>query len=346
MNTFRIGDSEHELRRYLLHRGYLKPGEPAAITPLAGGVSNEVVKVTSPGRGAVFKQALAKLRVEEDWFIDPERSNAEKECLKLMRRILGREYAPEVVFEDEENFIFAMELAPEGSEEWKKKLLRGEVDLAMAGQVARALAKLHNETFENADLTRRFDQPQRFLDCRVNPYFESIARQHPSLACAIRSEINRLLSVRKVLVHGDYSPKNILISPDGAQVWLLDAEAAHLGDPSFDIAFLLSHLLLKAVKVHRATERMLEAFLHIGSTYGQAVDVFSTSWIEKHTCREMGLLLLARVDGKSPVEYLATDSEKNIVRCAAIRVIQERSERYTTVAGIIAEEIQRARHAV
>ena len=91
---------------------------------------------------------------------------------------------------------------------------------------------------------------------------------------------------------------------------------------------------------------MLEAFLHIGSTYGQAVDIFSTSWIEKHTCREMGLLLLARVDGKSPVEYLATDSEKNIVRCAAIRVIQERPERYTTVAGIIAEEIQRARHAV
>ena len=215
-----------------------------------------------------------------------------------------------------------------------------------AGQVARALAKLHNETFENADLTRRFDQPQRFLDCRVNPYFESIARHYPSLACAIRSEINRLLSVRKVLVHGDYSPKNILISPDGAQVWLLDAEAAHVGDPSFDIAFLLSHLLLKAVKVHSATERMLEAFLHIGSTYGQAVDIFSTSWIEKHTCREMGLLLLARVDGKSPVEYLATDSEKNIVRCAAIRVIQERPERYTTVAGIIAEEIQRARHAV
>ena len=101
------------------------------------------MKVESSRRTAVFKQALAKLRVKEDWFIDPERSNVEKDWLKLMQRVLGPEYVPEVVFEDEDNFIFAMEYAPEGSEEWKARLLRGEVDMEIAGQAASLLAKVH-----------------------------------------------------------------------------------------------------------------------------------------------------------------------------------------------------------
>jgi aminoglycoside phosphotransferase (APT) family kinase protein len=343
VNRFRIEGSTDRLRQYLLRQGYLKPGEPAVITPLGGGVSNDVMRVESSRRRAVFKQALSKLRVQEDWFIDPERSNVEKDCLKLMRRILGEKYVPEVVFEDEENFIFAMELAPEGSEEWKDKLLRGEVDLDTAGQVARVLAKVHNETFEDREVARRFDQQQRFVDCRVNPYFEAIARRYAALADEIRSEIAQMLVVRKVLVHGDYSPKNILISRDGARVWLLDAEAAHLGDPTFDISFLLNHLLLKAVKVRQATDRMLEAFLQIGLTYGRAIKVFPADWIEEHTCRKLGLLLLARVDGKSPVEYLTTEGAKNIVRRSGIRLIRERPKRYSAVAEMVADEIARAR---
>ena len=344
VNRFRIEGSTDRLRQYLLRQGYLKPGEPAVITQLGGGVSNEVVKVVSSERTAVFKQALAKLRVKEDWFIDPERSNVEKDCLKLMRCILGPEHVPEVIFEDEENFIFAMEFAPEGSEEWKKRLLRGEVDLDMAGQVARLLARVHNETFEDHEVARRFDQQQRFLDCRVNPYFETIARSHPTLADEIRSEIARILVVKKVLVHGDFSPKNILISPDGAQVWVLDAEAAHLGDPTFDTGFLLNHLLLKAVKVRQATGKMLEAFLHIGLTYGRAIKVFPTGWIEEHTCRELGLLLLARVDGKSPVEYLTSEEDKNVVRRSSARIMKERPKHYPAVAEILSDEIARARY--
>jgi aminoglycoside phosphotransferase (APT) family kinase protein len=343
VSRFRIDGSTDRLRQYLLRQGYLQPGEPAEITHLGGGVSNDVIKVVSSGRTAVFKQALAKLRVEEEWFIDPERSNVEKDWLKLMRRILGPEHTPEVVFEDEKNYIFAMEFAPDGSEEWKTRLLRGEVDMDIARQAAWALARVHNETFEDDEVVARFDKQQRFVDCRVSPYFEAIARRHPAIAREIRSEIDRILVLRKVLVHGDYSPKNILISPDAAKVWVLDGEAAHMGDPTFDIAFLLNHFLLKAVRVRQATGKMLDAFFHIARTYGQDINVFPADWIEEHACRELGLLLLARVDGKSPVEYLTDEADKSIVRRTAFRIIKDRPKQYASVADILTEEIAGAR---
>ncbi len=338
---FCIDNNAEKLKQYLLTRGYLKPEEPAVITQLGGGVSNDVFKVESSRGAAVFKQALAKLRVKDDWFISPERANAEKDCLKLMRRILGPKYVPEVVFEEEEDFIFAIECAPEDAETWKEKLLRGEVDLDIAAEVARALAVLHNQTFENDEVIRRFDQQQRFIDCRVDPYFRTCARRHPELANHIRTEIARILTLKKVLVHGDYSPKNVIISPGVTKIWILDAEACHLGDPTFDIGFLLNHMLLKAVKVREATGELIETFLHMCQNYGQAIKVFPAEWIEEFTCRELGLLLLARVDGKSPVEYLTDDKDKNIVRRAAAMIIRERPKLYTEVAEILSQEIKR-----
>ena len=338
MDRFRIENSSDRLRQYLLSSGYLEKGEPAVITRLGGGVANDVFKVESSTGAAVFKQALSRIRVKSRWIIDAQRSNVEKDALKLMRRILGPEHVPAVLFEDEENFIFGIELAPEGSQEWKTRLLGGEVDFGMAGQVARLLARIHNETFESEEVMRRFDQQQRFLECRVSPYFETIARRHPRLAGPIKSEIARILTLKKVLVHADYSPKNILILPGAGRFWIIDPEAAHLGDPSFDIAFLLNHMLLKAVKVRQATATLLKAFLHMAEAYGRAIQVFPADWMEEHACRQLGLLLLARVDGKSPAEYL-NEGDRNIVRRSAARIIVESPKLYAAVAEILTEEM-------
>ncbi len=338
MNRFRIDNSPERLRTYLLGQGYLQKDDPAVITQLGGGIANDVFKVESNGGALVFKQALSRIRVKSPWIIDAQRSNVEKDALKLMRRILGSEYVPEVLFEDEKNFIFGIEFAPEGSEKWKTQLLRGEVDFEMAKQVASLLARIHNETFERAEVMRRFDQQQRFLECRVNPYYETIARCHPNLAGPIRSEIARILTLRKVLVHADYSPKNILILPEAGRFWLLDPEAAHLGDPTFDIAFLLNHMLLKVVKVRRTRAKLLKAFLQMAKAYSSTIRVFPTGWIEEYACRELGLLLLARVDGKSPAEYL-NETDRNIVRRSGTRIILERPKLYTAVAEILSEEM-------
>ncbi|HHT02380.1 MAG TPA: phosphotransferase [Firmicutes bacterium] len=339
---FRIDNNAENLRAYLFQSGYLKEGEQHEITPLGGGVSNDVFKVMSDRGAVVFKQALPQLRVKDDWFVEPDRANIEKDYLKLIRDLLGPKYAPRVVWEDEENYLFAMEFAPPGSEMWKAQLLRGEVDFSVAEQVAQILAVMHNRTYENEAVVQHFDNQQRFIDLRVDPYFETIARRHPELEREIRAEINRILTLRKTLVHGDYSPKNILVTPGAEQIWLLDGEVAHIGDPTFDTGFLLNHLLLKAVHMPAVSERLFEAFLRMGRSYLETISVFAPDWIEENTCRELGLLLLARVDGKSPAEYL-TEADRAIIRTASTRIIREQPVRFGDLVDVLQTEVQRAR---
>ena len=59
----------------------------------------------------------------------------------------------------------------------------------------------------------------------------------------ILEHADRLEQANEVLVLGDYAPKNLLAYPDG--VFVIDLEVAHLGAPAFDVAFLLTHLVLK-----------------------------------------------------------------------------------------------------
>ena len=61
----------------------------------------------------------------------------------------------------------------------------------------------------------------------------------------LRAEAERLVTCRSVLVHGDFSPKNLLVSGD--RLVIIDCEVAWYGDPAFDLAFLLNHLCLKAL---------------------------------------------------------------------------------------------------
>ena len=110
------------------------------------------------------------------------------------------------------------------------------------------------------------------------------------------------------LVHGDVSPKNILVGPDGPV--FLDAECAWYGDPAFDLAFCLNHLLLKCVWVPSAKEKLLQCFSVLSSSYLQR---FSSGNLEERTASLLPALLLARVDGKSPVEYL-DEAQRSFVR--------------------------------
>ena len=72
--------------------------------------------------------------------------------------------------------------------------------------------------------------------------------------------------MRLVMVHGDVSPKNILLGPGGPV--FLDAECACIGDPAFDLAFCLNHMLLKCLwnpaaraSFHACFEALSNAYL-------------------------------------------------------------------------------------
>ena len=131
----------------------------------------------------------------------------------------------------------------------------------------------------------------------------------------IRALADGIAAARIALMHGDVSPKNILCGPNGPV--FLDAETACYGDPAFDLAFCLNHLLLKCVWHPQWTDAYLRSFTALKNAYLDAVDWEARRAIDARTARLLPALLLARIDGKSPVEYLTAERKRNFVRRAA-----------------------------
>jgi aminoglycoside phosphotransferase (APT) family kinase protein len=274
------------------------------------GVSGEVSFVDTPDGPIVVKRALPKLKVAADWFASPERSAVEAACLQVIAEVLGQQCAPRVLWVDRQSHVFAMERLPERLVPWKARLLACDVDRATARRVGHLLGQLHTRTRGRADLAAEFHDRTHLQTLRVRPYHERVAERRPDLAEPIRSVIDNMLATRECLVHGDYSPKNLLT--DGQHVVILDCEVAHWGDPRFDIAFCLCHLLLKIVHSKSCPDelaRSAEAYLAAYASAGLPV-------VDLELARATGCLVLARVIGDSPVDYL--DSAE--LRASAVRL--------------------------
>lgn len=294
--------SEADAAEYLRGRGVIEG--PAEARSLGGGVSNVVLKVGD----VVLKQSLPKLRVEEEWLAKQERALTEAAALQVAHE-LSPGAVPRVLDVDPEAFTLTIECAPSDWRNWKDELLAGRADAAVAHELGRLLALWHKGT-EGMD---RFDDPEAFDQLRVDPYYRTILKRHPDLVPQIGRCIEQMAATRRCLVHGDYSPKNVLVGP-GGEVWVLDFEVAHLGDPAFDAAFLLNHLLLKSI--HRPDD---------ADAYRRCADAFTSGYGEQpgeYVLAHLGCLLLARVDGKSPAEYL-TEPQRDTARSLAQAVLRD-----------------------
>lgn len=304
----------------------------ATATALGGGVSNIVIRVDFCGeteRALVVKQSLPKLRVAGEWFADRERIYRECAGLKYLAGRLDASGIPRVVFEDRDNFLFVMTAAAAGGVNWKEDLLAGRIDVAVAAQVGKLLGEMHRSSAVAGDKIppdlREFADQHCFVQLRIDPYHRAAAAAHPDLAGVIEAEAQRMLNRRRALVHGDYSPKNIIVSGAGAaaQAFVLDFEVVHLGNPVFDLAFMLNHCTLKAIhrpelagQYNEAARAFRAAYRAAGGEVAQKVD-----GSERDTVRQLGVLLLARVDGKSPAEYIVSDAQRQRVRNIARSIL-------------------------
>jgi aminoglycoside phosphotransferase (APT) family kinase protein len=291
-----------ELTQFLHRQHLATPQEQARWTALAGGVSSDIWRVDLPGRTICVKRALPKLRVGSDWYAPVSRNRYEWEWLVLAAAIVPHS-VPQPLAHDPELGLFAMSFLPgDRYPLWKRQLLEGQVDLGTAAQVGRLLATLHNATAHVPEVAAAFDCVDNFIALRLDPYLLATAARHPDLQPALAALVERTARARIALVHGDVSPKNILVGPDGPV--LLDAECAWFGDPAFDLAFCLNHLLLKAVLMPRHAAVLLQAFDVLAAGYFEAAAFEPRAALEARAASLLPALALARVDGKSPVEYL------------------------------------------
>ena len=408
-----------EIGHYLAAQGVLGDSAPLTVEALGGGVSNIVLKVTTPAQCWVLKQALPELRVAAYWPSRIDRAVREAEALRVVSGHLPSGAVPTVHFIDEENYIYGMSCAPDSATLWKENLLAGEVELPVAAAAGRMLAQMH--AIQDPAVRERFIDDEVFWQLRVDPYYNTIAEKYPSVKPVVARAIAQMKARKLALVHGDYSPKNMFVlrekmdsrasgndgqrrpaecstisstgqalresdgkgaavdthsrgntagqttprettravtpsagckptlpeetaslpSSDGSHagsILLLDFEVVHWGDPAFDLAFCVNHLLIKSI-----------VNAHVQATYFQAVTAMleayrdelpAIDWAEllAETRLQLGCLMLARIDGKSPVEYITDEPTKETVRRVSRFILHEQSASISDIYAYIARE--------
>jgi aminoglycoside phosphotransferase (APT) family kinase protein len=323
----------------LARMGLLQPGETPVIAPLTGGVSSDIVRVDLASGPICIKRALSKLKVEADWQAPVERNQYEIEWMRVAAGIDARA-VPKVLGEDRQTGMFAMEfLDGEQYPVWKNQLRDGEISLATAAEVGRRIVAIHGRTAGRLDVASRFPTDHIFFPIRLEPYLCATAKKHPDCAERLESLVRVTGATRKALVHGDVSPKNILAGPSGPV--FLDAECAWYGDPAFDLAFCLNHLLLKCVWRPQWQARYLESFDALAASYLSGVTWESRDDIEARSAHLLPGLFLGRIDGKSPVEYITTDAERDRVRRTARALLLHPVDRLAGVRKAWQNELAR-----
>jgi 5-methylthioribose kinase len=295
---------------YLRQHGWIAPG-PVHVEALTGGVSNIVLRVEQNDRRFIVKQSRPQLRTREAWFSDLNRIHREQAAMELLQPLLPAGCIPAVLFADQPQFVLGMEHAPLDAKPWKQQLLAGQVDLAIGRQVGRLLGLIHARTAQASTALEPLADRTIFVQLRVDPFYRRIQQRHADLSERIERLIDDLLTRRVALCHGDFSPKNLLVG--ATSITLVDHETAHLGEPAMDLGFFFSHLLLKAIKRHPDWQPLASLVRSAWAGYGEAVAGWPDRDLAQRWLPHLGVCLLARIDGTSPVEYLVDDEPRKQV---------------------------------
>lgn len=312
-------DSTESLEHRLREAGLIVSDAPVFRT-LTGGVSSDIHLVEDAGRRFVVKQALARLKVKDAWFADTDRNRVEQDFLCYASGIIPGS-VPQVLHADPEGAWFAMEYLESDWTNWKEALLSEQVNSAWAMIAGDTLGRLHRASWGDEEIGRRFDTLKNFTELRIEPYLLTTARRLPVASEFLLGEADHLSRTALALVHGDYSPKNLMFRGDCIKI--LDAEVAWYGDPAFDGAFLLTHLHLKAVRQPVLADRILRLVPEFWNAYGAALGSRANAELEERTVRLLISLLLARVHGKSPVEYLTCRAQRDWVTAQCLAHLPE-----------------------
>ena len=326
-----------EILAVLRRGGLIAAEDRPTLEPLAGGVSSDIWRVDLPGGPVCVKRALARLKVAADWRAPVERNAYEALWMATAARVEPTG-VPELLHLDRAAGALVMRFLDPGQFRlWKTMLRDGEAELGDAALVGQRLAAIHRATAHDAGVAARFPTDRIFQAIRLEPYLLATAQAHPDLEPALRRLARRTAMTKIALVHGDVSPKNILIGPEGPV--FLDAECAWYGDPAFDIAFCLNHLLLKCLWTPEAAARFLGCFDALAESYLDGAIWEPRHRLEARAAALLPGLFLARVDGKSPVEYLTAGAQRDMVRKVARELLQQPPRTLAQIRQVWGEEV-------
>jgi aminoglycoside phosphotransferase (APT) family kinase protein len=318
----------------LVNIGLAHPGQRLQGEPLTGGVSSDIWRVDVNNRSVCIKRALERLRVTADWHAPIGRNRSERDWLTCADSIAPG-CAPKVLGCSDDAFVMEW-IDPATHPVWKAELLAGRCDPNTAAAVAEILVQIHARTAGDPHVAATFATDTNFAALRLDPYLTATAAAHPDLETTLEDLRTRTADTKLALVHGDVSPKNLLVGPNGPI--FLDAECAWYGDPAFDIAFCTTHLLLKAVHRPDRAAGYDACARRVTTRWRAGVSWEDPAGAELRAATLVPALLLARVDGKSPVEYLSPRTQET-VRSAARTLLTDSPERFNDLLDHWIEEV-------
>jgi aminoglycoside phosphotransferase (APT) family kinase protein len=276
-----------------------------------------------------------------DWFSDPIRIHREASGLRWLAKLAPPGTVPGVVFEDTEQNVLGMEAVARPHDNWKSMLLAGKLERDHVGQFGRWLGTVHrNSWLHREEITPAFDDRSFFESLRIEPYYQYTATQVPEAAAFLTDLVETTRSRRLALVHGDFSPKNVLVH--AGRLVVLDYEVIHWGDPAFDLGFALTHLLSKAHHIRGRRAEFGEAASQFFRVYREALgDLPWASEIEPHAVRNAMGCMLARSKGRSPLEYLDTAARER-QRDAVLAMLRTPPLRVADLADRFLKELEPA----
>lgn len=334
-------DSKSAIVAALVRLNLIRVGDVPAMEPLTGGVSSDIWRVDLADGPVCVKRALPQLKVAQLWEAPIERSLYEWRWMKTAARIVPGAVPTPLARDPDTGAVVMDYLEPAAHPLWKAELRDGRTDPDFAAAVAAQLAAIHAATAADPAMAEAFPTDEIFHAIRLEPYLIATGRAHPDLAAPLERLVERTAATKRALVHGDVSPKNILLGPPrppGRPVFL-DAECAWWGDPAFDVAFCLNHFLLKCLWTPDATAGFLDSFDRFAATYLAAVDWEDPAGLEGRAASLLPGLFLARIDGKSPVEYVTRDAERDRVRRVARPLVADPPARLAAVRAAWAQEL-------
>ena len=283
---------------YLTNRGIISG--PAEVEELTGGVSNVVLAVKAGAKDLVLKQALPQLKVAAVWKADQRRAIVEANGMKLLHSITPTS-VPELIDFDPEDFTLTMERLPRECTVWKSDLLSGVIKPSIGADLGKILATWHNFGADSKESRDAYMEDSLFDQLRVTPFYRAVAKVNPALDARIQELITEISTLKITLVHGDFSPKNIMITGVNKPI-VLDFEVMHTGNPVFDLGFVSAHLLCKYLRTEDPAHKnpLRETALAFIDSYARACNIEVAKSLPHH----VAVIALARVEGVSPVNYL------------------------------------------
>ena len=303
---------ESSVISYLTERKLLQPDlflGSTTVEVLTGGVSCVVLAVTTDEREIVVKQALPELKTKAKWVADQRRAIVEADAMQVYHSITP-DNVPELIDCDEANFTLTMSRLPRSCTNWKVDLLEGRIHPEMGERLGRVLAAWHNATTADSNIKAKFMEGELFEQLRVSPFYRAVAGKNENLQTIINTLIDEITTEKIALVHGDFSPKNILATAEQSPI-VLDFEVAHTGNPVFDLAFVSAHFLCKTIRTQSASEKeaITSTALNFLASYRQTSRINIAESLPQH----LALIALARVEGVSPVNYLDEPAQQKLV---------------------------------